>query len=109
MNSLSVNLTTGLSTLTDISPEGVRAIAQHFMDGALFVLISRGPEFHSIIDLSGEVWTSETPVLGVMIRYVALDEARDLFQAHCAVYGDEQRADILLHAYYPRRLAPSRN
>lgn len=98
-----------LSLLNRFGAITVKAVAQHFADGAHFVLIGQGPGIHSIIDRSGELWSSETPVLGVMIRYLTLERAKAIYERHCAEYGEQQRSEVLLHAFYGDRHTPSRN
>ena len=100
---------TDLSALNQFEETTARAIAQHLSDGALFVLIGRGPGIHSVIDRSGELWTSETPVFGILRRYLSEERARAIYERHCAEYGGQQRSEILLHAFYDDRRTPSRN
>ncbi len=100
---------TDLSAINHFGESVATAIGQHLSDGALFVLIGRGPGIHSIVDRSGEVWTSETPVLGVMLRYLRRDRAMAIYERHCTEYGSRQRPDILLNAFYDDNHPPSRN
>ena len=95
--------------LGGLGEQAAKMITAYLTNGALFVLVGRGPGIHSVVDRSGEFWTSETPVLGVLLRYLTASEARTIYKRHCEEYGDEQRDEVLLHAFFPQGRWPSPN